>query len=70
MGRFWWSQSQKQPILRGDEKSTHFLSQPAKSPKSWCGKRLILPSGKRLQKAIEAMAIEIADFPMKHGDFP
>jgi len=29
-----------------------------------------LPSGKRLQKAIEAMAIEIVDLPIKNGDFP
>ena len=26
--------------------------------------------GKRLQKAIEAMAIEIDDFPIKNSEFP
>jgi len=29
-----------------------------------------LASGKRLQFAIEAMAIEIGSFPIKNGDFP
>ena len=32
---------------------------------------MIIPSGKRLQKAGEAMAlIEIVDLPIKNSDFP
>jgi hypothetical protein len=37
--------------------------------KSGC-KKLKVPSGKRLQVAIEAMAIEIVDLPSKNSDFP